>query len=119
MKSRMTSKYKTGEIWIADLNPRQGTEAGKRRPVLIIQSQALLNANHPSTIILPLTTQLVEEAYPLRIKLPKNKYLEESDIMIDQIRSIDNSRLVKGPIVRLDDKSLEEIFITLSKVVAI
>ena len=115
----MTSKYKTGEIWIADLNPRQGTEAEKRRPVLIIQSQALLNANHPSTIILPLTTQLVEEAYHLRIRIPKNKHLAESDIMIDQVRSIDNARLAKGPIVRLDNKSLEEIFIALSKVIGI
>lgn len=113
----MSSKYKTGEIWIADLNPRQGTEAGKRRPVLIIQSQILLNANHPSTIVLPLTTNVVDEAYPLRVRVLKKEFLEESDVMIDQVRAIDNARLVKGPILRLDDELLETIFIALHKVI--
>ncbi len=32
------------EIWLANLNPGRGTEPGKMRPVLIVQSQALLNA---------------------------------------------------------------------------
>ena len=31
-----------GEVWVADLNPRQGTEPGKTRPALIVQAQALL-----------------------------------------------------------------------------
>ena len=35
---------KRGEIWLADLNPRRGTEPGKTRPVLVVQSQALLDA---------------------------------------------------------------------------
>ena len=45
-----------GEIRMADLDPRRGTEPGKTRPVLIVQSQALLDANRPSTLIVPLTT---------------------------------------------------------------
>lgn len=36
-----------GEVWIADLNPRSGAEPGKARPVLIVQAQALLDAEHP------------------------------------------------------------------------
>ena len=35
------------EIWLADLNPRNGTEAGKVRPILIVQSDLLNNAEHP------------------------------------------------------------------------
>ena len=57
---------KRGEIWLADLNPRRGTEPGKTRPVLIVQAQALLDAEHPSTLVVPLTTQLVDAAEPLR-----------------------------------------------------
>jgi len=49
-----------GEVWLADLHPRRGTEPGKTRPVLIVQSQALLDAGHPSTLIIPLTTNLDE-----------------------------------------------------------
>jgi mRNA interferase MazF len=45
---------KRGEIWLADLNPRRGTEPGKTRRVVIIQAQALLDAEHPSTLVVPL-----------------------------------------------------------------
>ena len=57
--------FERGEIWWADLNPRQGTEPGKRCPVLVVQSQALLDIAHPSTLVVPLTTRLVADAAPL------------------------------------------------------
>jgi mRNA interferase MazF len=38
------------DLWIADLNPRNGTEPGKIRPVLVVQSN-LLNKVHPSTLV--------------------------------------------------------------------
>ena len=84
------------EIWIADLNPRIGTETGKIRPVIIVQTN-LLNKEHPSTIICPITTNVKPESEILRVHLKKGKFglKEDSDIMIDQIRAIDNKRLVK------------------------
>ena len=89
-------KVKQFEIWIADLNPQFGTETGKTRPVLIIQTD-LLNKHHPSTIICPITTNIKLEANILRVHLTKGlaKLKEDSDIMIDQIRAIDNRRLLK------------------------
>ncbi|MDA1107469.1 MAG: type II toxin-antitoxin system PemK/MazF family toxin [Proteobacteria bacterium] len=42
---------KRGSVWLAHLNPGRGTEPDKIRPVLIVQSQALLEADHPSTLI--------------------------------------------------------------------
>jgi mRNA interferase MazF len=89
-------KIKQYEIWIADLNPRFGTETGKTRPVVIIQTD-LLNKHHPSTIICPITTNIKLEANILRVHLTRGlaKLKEDSDIMIDQIRSIDNKRLLK------------------------
>lgn len=59
-----------GEVWMANLDPPHGTESGKMRPVLIVQAQALLDAGHPSTLIIPLTTKLVDDAEPLRIRVP-------------------------------------------------
>ncbi len=95
----MTQKLNFGEIWLADLNPRLGTEPGKTRPVLIIQSQTLLDVGHPSTLIIPLTTNLINDVEPLRIRLTAREQLErDSDLLIDQIRSIDNKRLIKGPL---------------------
>jgi mRNA interferase MazF len=85
------------EIWIADLNPQIGTEAGKTRPVLIVQTNLLNNISHPSTVICPLTTNIQEDSDILRVHLKKGmaNLKENCDIMIDQIRAIDNKRLVK------------------------
>ncbi len=89
-------KAKQFEIWIADLNPTIGTEPGKVRPVVIIQTD-LLNKHHPSSIICPLTTNVRKEIEILRIHLKKGCCgLEEGcDIMIDQVRAIDNKRLLR------------------------
>ena len=96
----MSQKINFGEIWLADLNPKVGTELGKLRPVLVNQDQMLLDAEHPSTLIVPLTTNLIDNAEPLRIRIkPQDKLQKESDIIIDQIRAIDNQRLVKGPLM--------------------
>jgi mRNA interferase MazF len=88
-------KIKQYEIWIADLNPTFGTETGKTRPVVVLQTD-LLNKFHPSTIICPITTNVKPEAEILRIHLSKGtaKLKEDCDIMIDQIRAIDNKRLI-------------------------
>jgi mRNA interferase MazF len=102
--------FKRGEIWLADLNPPRGTEPGKTRPVLIVQSQALLDAEHPSTLVVPLTTNLVEDAQPLRIRVPASGRLRrKSDLLIDQLRAIDNRRIVKGPIARLGRDLMNEV----------
>jgi mRNA interferase MazF len=99
-----------GEIWLADLNPPKATEPGKTRPVLIMQSQALLNAGHPSTLIVPLTTKLVEDAEPLRIRIPAAGRLPKaSDLLMDQMQAVDNGRLVKGPLLRLSNVQMKQI----------
>ncbi len=92
-----------GEVWLADLDPRRGTEPGKTRPVLVVQSHALLDAGHPSTLVVPLTTKLVDAAAPLRIRVPAADRLSDSDLLVDQLRAIDNRRLIKGPLARLDE----------------
>ncbi len=85
------------DIWLANLNPGIGTEAGKIRPVLIVQSNLLINASHPSTLICPLTTNVKNNAYPLRVRINNTEtdILLDSDILIDQIRAIDNKRFVR------------------------
>ena len=89
-------KYKQYEIWLADLNPRFGTEAGKTRPVLIVQSN-ILNKIHPSSIICPITTNVKKGVSILRVNLEKGAsgLKKESAIMIDQVRAIDNKRFIK------------------------
>jgi mRNA interferase MazF len=85
------------EVWIADLNPQIGTETGKTRPVLVLQTNLLNNIGHPSTIVCPITTNVQDEAAILRVHIEKGtaNLQEKCDIMIDQIRAIDNKRLIK------------------------
>ncbi|HOS49566.1 MAG TPA: type II toxin-antitoxin system PemK/MazF family toxin [Bacteroidia bacterium] len=87
-------RIKKFDIWLADLNPRMGTEPGKIRPVVIVQTD-LLNGDHPSTIICPITSKILPEAEILRIHLPKATIKEPCDIIVDQIRAIDNKRFIK------------------------
>jgi len=107
----MTLKINHGEIWLANLNPSRGTEAGKSRPVLIIQNQALLDILHPSTLIIPLTTKLVEDAMPLRIRIKAaGKLKKDSDLLID------NNRLISGPLLHCHNSLMESVYQAVSEV---
>ena len=90
-------KIRRGVLYLADLDPRSGTEAGKTRPVLVLQTDLLNEADHPSTWVLPCTTRLTGENQ-LRVVLPKGiaGNREECELMIDQSRSIDNRRFVRA-----------------------
>ena len=102
--------HKRGEVWLANLSPRRGTEPGKTRPVVIVQAQALLDADHPSTLVVPLTTQLVEDAEPLRIRVKASGGLrKDSDALVDQVRAIDNARLTQGPLTHLPTVQLSAL----------
>jgi mRNA interferase MazF len=87
---------KKNEVWLANLDPSFGTESGKTRPVLIVQTDSL-NKIHPSTLICPITTNVKPESQILRVHLMKGnaKLNENSDVMIDQLRAIDNKRLIR------------------------
>ena len=116
----MTRKLEHGAVWLADLNPQRGTEPGKTRPVLIIQNQALLDAGHPSTLVIPLTTRLIEDAAPLRLRLSARDRLDrDSDLLIDQIRAIDNQRLVTGPLTLLGAEEMSRIYPAILEVMGI
>ena len=104
------SKRERGEVWLATLDSRHGTEPGKTRPVLIVQAQALLDAGHPSTLVVPLTTRLVDEAEPLRVRVKAaGRLRRESDLLIDQLRAIDNRRLIEGPLTHVSSTTMRRI----------
>jgi mRNA interferase MazF len=90
-------QVKRYEIWLADLTPQIGSEPGKTRPVLVVQTNLLNKIPHPSTIICPLTTNVQKESEVLRVHIKKGtaNLNQNCDIMIDQLRAIDNKRLIK------------------------
>lgn len=90
-------RIRRGSLYLADLNPRMGTEAGKLRPVLVIQTDLLNDAGHPSTWVIPCTTRLAGQNL-LRVAVPKGLAgnREDCEIMVDQSRAIDNRRLLRA-----------------------
>lgn len=88
----MANKY---EVWIADLDPRFGAEPGKKRPVLVVQSD-LINGKINTTMICPITTKLITAASTLRLRLLKGEagLSQDSDVLVSQIRAIDNNRFI-------------------------
>ncbi len=99
------------DVFLADLSPRFGTEPGKTRPVVVVQTD-LLNDQHPSSIVCPLTIHIHPRSNILRVhlRIGEGGLTEKSDIMVDQLRAIDNRRFIKrlGMIWRLSQKKLAE-----------
>ena len=102
--------FKKGEIYLAHLNPKRGNEMGKLLPVIIYQTNLLNDIEHPTTIVLPLSTHLIDDAYPLRFRIIRRDNLDrESDAVLDQIRTIDNRRILPERIAQLDGEEIEAI----------
>jgi mRNA interferase MazF len=102
-------RVRRGILYLANLDPSQGTEAGKVRPVVVVQNDLLNETGHPSTWILPCTTRLTGESL-LRVVLPRGiaGNQQECEVMIDQSRAIDNRRFVR-PLKPLPPVILREV----------
>ncbi len=81
---------KRGEIWLAKLDPTQGSEIQKTRPCLII-SPAELNENLRTVTVAPMTTGSRPAPYRIPIQFQGLSGL----VLLDQIRTLDKSRLAK------------------------
>lgn len=112
--------YTQYAIWLADLNPRFGSEVGKIRPVIVVQTDLLNEIGHPSTLVCPLTTKIIADAFPLRVSVPlQNIELQKpSDIQVDQMSAIDNRRF-STYLGKLDDKTIDLFKTALKQVLAL
>lgn len=91
-------KFLQWHMYIVDLEPRVGSKAGKQRPAVIIQPSEFAKAGLGSSVILPVTSDTTDEdAWPLRIRLPKGVcgLSRDSDVMIDQIIAWDHELFKK------------------------
>jgi mRNA interferase MazF len=106
----MPMGFRRGEVRVANFNPSKGTEAGKIRPCIILQSDLLNETDHPSTTVIPLTSRIVDDAAPLRYRIARRDQLKvDSDAMLDQVRTIDTRRLSGEPVTRLSARELAEV----------
>ena len=108
--------YKRREIILVNLYPKKGDEIGKIRPA-IIMSDDVDNSELDTLIVLPLSTQLIDDVNPYRVRLPKREGLEkDSDVLIHQIRTISKARIMKR-ISEISEKEYETIKTSLCQIV--
>jgi mRNA interferase MazF len=86
-----------GHVYLVDFNPRIKTKPGKIRPAIVLQSNLVTQAGYPSTIVVPTTTQLVENAGLLRLRLKRGvaglDY--ESDVLVGQLIAVANESFTR------------------------
>ncbi len=103
------SMVKRGDIYYADLSPVVGSEQGGMRPVLIVQNDTG-NKHSPTVIAAAITSQLGKAKLPTHIELSAQSVglSRDSVILLEQIRTIDKSRL-REKMGRLDEDTMTKV----------
>ena len=101
--------YRRGDIVLVDFNPqKKKEEVGKVRPAVIL-SDTQLNEVLDLVTVVALTTNLIEDAEPLRIRIaPRERLEKESDVMVEQLRSLSKRRIGER-LASLSEEELEKI----------
>ena len=101
--------YKRGDIVLVDFNPqKKQEEIAKVHPAIIV-SDSDLNQVLDLVSVVALTTNLIDNALPLRVRINKKDLLrEDSDAMIEQLRGI-SKRRIKEKLTSLNDEQLRQI----------
>lgn len=102
-------EYKKGDIVLVNFNPqKKSEEISKIRPAIII-SDTQLNEILDLVSVVALTTNLIDNAQPLRVRISKKEFLkQDSDAMIEQLRSVSKSRIGEK-LATLSKEELEKI----------
>ena len=81
---------KTGEIWLAQLDPTVGSEIQKTRPCVVVSPDDM-NLHLRTVIVAPMTTG----SRPARFRIAVTFQRKQGLILLDQLRTLDGVRLVK------------------------
>lgn len=87
---------KRGDVWLVNFDPTLGAEIRKTRPAVVLQND-VANRWSPITIVAAMTSKFDERLYPteVRVQPPEGGLSQDGVILLNQIRSIDQARLVK------------------------
>lgn len=85
-----------GEIWLVNFDPTIGAEIRKTHPALILQND-VANVHSPVTIVAAITSQFDLPLYPTETLIQEGEggLKEESVVLLNQMRTIDNVRLIR------------------------
>lgn len=86
-------KQKRFDICLVNLDPTIGSEINKTRPAVIISPDSM-NISRLTTVIIAPMTSTLRNHFPTRINI--NFKGKKGQIALDQLRTIDRSRLIKN-----------------------
>lgn len=109
MRGVWTMIIRRGDIYYADLRPVVGSEQGGVRPVLIIQND-MGNRHSPTVICAAITSRMNKAKLPTHVEIKAEDYgiVKDSVILLEQVRTIDKSRL-KEKVCHLNSEVLQRI----------
>ena len=106
--------FKRGDIIIVNLNPKKGDEVGKIRPAVIISNDDE-NKILDTVILMPLSTDLIDDMEPYRMRISQRENLkEDSDLLINQVKTLSKLR-IKEKIATVTDEEYKNIIQNLCK----
>lgn len=100
-------QIKRGEIYYANLCPVVGSEQGGIRPVVILQNNKG-NLHSSTTIVAAITSEIHKTYLPTHVIFTANGMKKKSMVLLEQIRTIDKSRLGKF-VGTMDNKTMKRI----------
>jgi len=98
---------KRGEVWLAALDPTQGSEIQKTRPCVLI-SPPEMNDHLRTVIVAPMITG----SRPAPFRIPLRFQGKDGRVLLDQIRTLDKVRLLRR-LGAISDASLDATLSTL------
>ncbi len=106
--------FSRGDNVIVNLYPKKGEEVGKIRPAIVISGEdesAILD----TVILMPLSTDLIDNMQPYRMRLPARDGLkQDSDVLINQIRALSKTR-IKEKIAKISSAEYDALMQNLCK----
>jgi mRNA interferase MazF len=83
------------DVWVAQLDPIAGHEQAGTRPVVVISRNAFNAAGWRLCVCVPLTTR--DRGSPLHVEIepPEGGVRSTSYALVDEVRSLDRSRLIE------------------------
>lgn len=105
----MNESLKRGEVWLANLNPIQGSEQAGIRPVIIFQND-IVSQFSTTIITIPLTTNQRRAALPICLLIPQRDtgLAQDSVALCFQMRVLDKTRLIRK-LGQLDCETLVQL----------
>jgi mRNA interferase MazF len=118
MKLGLMMVLSRGDLVLINFNPSKGQEMGKLRPAVVVSNDQD-NEILPTIIVVPLSTVLLDDAMPYRLRIKaRNKLEKDSDACVNEIRALSKVRIVET-LGKLSESELKQLMSCLCQVLSV